>query len=1047
VRAAVFVLAGVTVLVTGVAQQLPSYTRHDIQTQIATSTVALADLNGDKRPDLVFISPNGGSSYVSTMLGRGDGTFQPAQNVATGVQNLVLAVGDLNGDGRADVVTIDAVNNQLYILISNGNGLFQTPRIINNVSGNSIVIGDFNGDRIADLAILPFNGPVNIYLGKGNGDFFPPIQTATGGAGAAIIAAADFDGDGNLDVATIQQVTNNVAILLGHGDGTFATPVTYPLDVTSTLAGIAVADVNGDGALDLVITEPAQRKIAVALGNGDGTFAPFKSFPIQEPAYGLVVTDVNGDGKPDIVAAANQNTASTSFAVVLLGNLDGTFGPPRNFPVLSGATTIAVANLDGDSKPDIVVSGVGADAITTLLSFSAVAGPPHLHLTETHNGLFIQGQLAVTFTVIVDNNGGTATNAPVSIRDLPPASLSNIVLFGEGWNCANLACSRSDPLNPGIAYPPIIITANVAPDASPQQGNVVAALGGGSPIVETIDNFYVNATGCQFSIDQVAITPTSAGVAAGTVNVSASPGCAWIATSNVQWLHVVDPGTGIGSASFNYIVDQNPTNTPRSGIISVANSTFTVNQSFQGPCGFTIGIPGQAFFNSDGGTDRFTLHASNIACPWRLNTEQPWISFQSPISGIGTTEVDFTIAPNFDTAPRTGAILAGGLSYGITQSGRGGPRGLHYVPATPCRILDTRNPNGPFGGPQMGANTSRAFDVQGSPCGIPSNALAYAVNVSVVPLVGLGSLTIWPTGQPQPGEFTLSSPDGRVKSNASIVPAGDTGQVSINVSDAANVIVDISGYFISDSGNTALAFYALAPCRIVDTRTGAGLAPNLARDFLLLSSPCGIPSTAQAYALNMTAVPTQGLGYLVAWPTGSPQPGVATLTDPVGTITANTAIVGAGSGGAITVLATDSTHLLIDINGYFAPPGAPGALGYFPVSACRMLDTRDSSGPFGGPTLLAGETRVLPVQNSACSIPSISAAYSMNATVVPPASLNSLQLWSTGAPPPGLSTLYSSDGAIVSNGAIVLAGTNGMITVSPSNVTDLILDITGYFAP
>jgi hypothetical protein len=378
---------------------------------------------------------------------------------------------------------------------------------------------------------------------------------------------------------------------------------------------------------------------------------------------------------------------------------------------------------------------------------------------------------------------------------------------------------------------------------------------------------------------------------------------------------------------------------------------------------------------------------------------------------------------------------------------------LHFVPVTPCRIADTRNPDGPFGGPSIPASSSRDFTIPLSPCGIPANAAAYSLNLTVVPLGPLGFLSVWPSGQPQPSVSTLNSSDGRIKANAAIVPAGANGAITVFASDPTNVIVDINGYFIGDPTNQLLAFYPLTPCRIADTRSGSGafgapsLAPSVVRSFPIQQSGCNVPANAQAYALNMTVVPSGPLGFLSAWPAGNPQPGSSTLNAPTGTVVANAAIVPAGSGGAIDVIATNSTDLLIDINGYFAPAGGVGGLSFYAVTPCRIIDTRGADGTFGGPILAAAQIRTVPVQSSACSVPSTASAYSLNATVVPPAPLGFLSLWNTGGSQPSVSTLNAYDGSIMSNAAIVPAGTGGAINAFASNATQLILDINGYFAP
>ncbi len=222
---------------------------------------------------------------------------------------------------------------------------------------------------------------------------------------------------------------------------------------------------------------------------------------------------------------------------------------------------------------------------------------------------------------------------------------------------------------------------------------------------------------------------------------------------------------------------------------------------------------------------------------------------------------------------------------------------LSFVPVTPCRIADTRNTAGPFGGPALAAKGTRSFVIPSSSCNIPTTALAYALNFTVVPHVTLGFLTVWPTGESQPLVSTLNSYDGRVKANAAILPAGSGGAISLYATDETDVVIDISGYFVADTSTTALAFFPLTPCRVVDTRNadaplgGPYMAGNQERSFPLLTSSCGIPSFAEAYSLNFTVVPHVPLWYLTVWPTGQSQPLVSTLNAYTGTVTANAASV------------------------------------------------------------------------------------------------------------------------------------------------------------
>jgi hypothetical protein len=312
-----------------------------------------------------------------------------------------------------------------------------------------------------------------------------------------------------------------------------------------------------------------------------------------------------------------------------------------------------------------------------------------------------------------------------------------------------------------------------------------------------------------------------------------------------------------------------------------------------------------------------------------------------------------------------------------------------------------------------------------------------------VPDASLSYLTLWPSGLAQPFVSTLNS-DGRLKANAAITPAGANGGVSVFVTDATHVILDIDGYFVPAGTGSPLAFYPLTPCRVADTRQAAGplggpsLPASGSRAFPVSSSACNIPATAQAYSLNVTALPHTTLDYLTSWPTGEAQPNVSTLNSSTGAVTANAAIVPAGTGGDVSIFVSDAADVILDINGYFAPP-ATGGLSLYTVAPCRVIDTRSGPGAFNG-VLAVG------VEASTCAPPATAQAYVFNATVVPSGALNYLTLWPAGEAQPNVSTLNANDGAITSNMAIVPTA-NGTVDAFSSNATNLILDISSYFAP
>src|SRR5437660_8319945 len=281
---------------------------------------------------------------------------------------------------------------------------------------------------------------------------------------------------------------------------------------------------------------------------------------------------------------------------------------------------------------------------------------------------------------------------------------------------------------------------------------------------------------------------------------------------------------------------------------------------------------------------------------------------------------------------------------------------LNFVPVTPCRVADTRNANGPFGGPILSGNTTRGFVVPSSACNIPSNAVAYSLNFTVVPPGKLSFLTTFPCSEARPLVSTLNS-DGRIKAVAGIVPGSTAdGSVCAYVTEDTHLVLDIDGYFVPASNAGSLAFFPLTPCRVVDTRQAAGplggptLVGNQGRTFPILSSACNIPATAQAYSLNYTVVPrAPKLSFLTTWPTGQSQPTVSTLNASTGAITANAALVPAGTNRDVDVFVTENTDLVVDVNGYFAPP-ASGGLSFHTLLPCRVMDTRNPPGaqPFQG---------------------------------------------------------------------------------------------------
>ncbi len=256
-----------------------------------------------------------------------------------------------------------------------------------------------------------------------------------------------------------------------------------------------------------------------------------------------------------------------------------------------------------------------------------------------------------------------------------------------------------------------------------------------------------------------------------------------------------------------------------------------------------------------------------------------------------------------------------------------------------------------------------------------------------------------------------------------------------------------------DPLSVALQFVLIAPCRVADTRNAASpfggplITGGTSRDFTLPNSACGIPATAQAYSINVTAVPNGPLGYVTVWPTGQSQPLASLLNSLDGRVKAGAATVPAGTNGAISIFASNDSNVVLDIDGYFVPAATSTALAFYPLTPCRIADTRTATGPLGGPFMPAGQDRTFPVLSSSCNVPSSAQAYSLNFTAVPHTPLGYLTTWPTGQTQPLVSTLNAPTGVVTANAAIVPAGSNGAIDVFVTNDSDVVIDINGYFAP
>lgn len=219
------------------------------------------------------------------------------------------------------------------------------------------------------------------------------------------------------------------------------------------------------------------------------------------------------------------------------------------------------------------------------------------------------------------------------------------------------------------------------------------------------------------------------------------------------------------------------------------------------------------------------------------------------------------------------------------------------------------------------------------------------------------------------------------------------------------------------------------------------------RHFRFPATPyCSVPQGASAYSVTLTVVPPQQLPYLTAWPSGTSQPNVSSINSFAGRTLANNLVIPASADGSIDLFAAAKTDMLIDITGYFAPDNGAG-LYYFPVTQCRVLDTRSAAGAYGGPALIANTPRSVAVPGSSCAgVPTTALGYALTATVIPGGTqMPFLTVWPSGSAQPNASMLNAFEGQTVSASAIIPAATGGSIDMLAFQRTNVVLDLSGYF--
>lgn len=328
-------------------------------------SLAIADLNGDGKPDLATANPR--TNNVSVLLGTGDGSFGLATNFPVGALPYGVAIGDLNGDGKPDLAVSSTGADSVSVLLGTGDGSFGAA---NDFSvGNyvtSVAIEDLNIDGLPDLvATNRFGKSVSVLLSIGDGSFAAATNLPVSGL-PNFVAIGDLNGDTLPDLAVAYRDGTGFSVHHGIGNGFFGDATHFPVAGADQYS-LAIDDLNDDGLPDIAVVSLDSNNVSIILGTETGPFGATAILRVGGQPLSVAIGDISGDGKLDL-AVANDLAGSIS---VLLGAGDGSsFGPPTNFPVGSAPHYVAIGDLDGDGKLDLAVANEHSDYVSVLINTS-----------------------------------------------------------------------------------------------------------------------------------------------------------------------------------------------------------------------------------------------------------------------------------------------------------------------------------------------------------------------------------------------------------------------------------------------------------------------------------------------------------------------------------------------------------------------------------------------------------------------------------------------------------------------------------------------------
>jgi hypothetical protein len=511
-------------------------------------------------------------------------------------------------------------------------------------------------------------------------------------------------------------------------------------------------------------------------------------------------------------------------------------------------------------------------------------------------------------------------------------------------------------------------------------------------------------------------------------------------TLTVNW-HTDGPtatGTTVGSVALNGSCPGPPPVNPISGVATCQpDGSYHALFTLQNGVGQSLSIdniaggPGFLFSSTNpvpaGGTGQFLL---------------------IDIPGSTTGPISMSVGWHWQDAEST--THSGTSSSSVDVDGSCVEVGNLYHPLAPVRILDSRpiSQVGPYNSPWT-TGTTRTVTIGGA-AGVPSNATAVVLNVTVADTSGSSFLTVWPMGGDQPTTSSLNWTAGSVIPNAVTVKLGTSGQVNLfNKTGNADVIIDVAGYY--DPNSTGDGFTSLAPVRLLDSRAGSLIGPystpwgpGTTRSFNVGGSD-GVPSNADAVVFNVTVADTTSSGFLTLYPAGAAKPTASSLNWTPGAVIPNAVTVKLGTSGQVSVFnPAGNADVIIDIAGYYQH--GSGKL-FYPLTPARLLDSRSGTqvGPLSTPWG-PGTSRDITIGGQG-GVNAAADSVVLNVTVADTTGSSFLTVWPSGASKPNASSLNWVPGEVIPNAVTVKLGTSGNISAfNHAGNVDVIIDVAGYFS-